>query len=339
MSGAFTYLKSPYKSLIDHIFLSANMSKYASEDDFFIVARDKVVSRFVKDTSEHLPIAMRLSLSKIQDMEKGENLSSDSVIDDEFSQMLSSVGLSSPKHSHDSSSLRKISDRVEAEGVTERIPEWPSLSWQVSGLTKSHFFTRNTNSFKRIMNYVNEQLKVQYGAGANILTLKDIVVLLMAEAGVSSSGIMDPNFIHSNGEYGFFPLPNNIDYWVGTGAPEYNKPMSVDTNIRYYLAYLGQLKNKPVRNVSGLVLYPGLFEQHGIAGNTERAAKLLAGIVHGYFWEGNFSDKIVPINKILNGYSADKPLDQIMADTAYAHAGKTLMVNRQKNINSGLALV
>lgn len=339
MNGAFTYLKSPYKSLIDHIFLSANMSKYASEDDFFIVARDKVVSRFVKDTSDHLPIAMRLSLSKIQDIEKGGNLSSDSMIDDEFSQMLSSVGLKPSVQNNNPDFSGSNDDQIEAVVTTEKISEWPSLNWQVSGLTKSRFFTRNTNSFKRTMNYVNAHLKVQYGAGANILTLKDIAVLLMAEAGVSSSGIMDPNFIHSNGEYGFFPLPNNIDYWVGTGAPEYNKPMSVDTNIRYYLAYLGQLKNKPVRNVSGLVLYPGLFEQHGIVGNTERAAKLLAGIVHGYFWEGNFSDEFVPINKILNGYSADKPLDQIMADTAYVHAGKTLMVNRQKNINSGLALV
>lgn len=63
-NGAFTYLKSPYKSLIDNIFLSPNMKHTFGDDDFLVVARDREIGDFVKAVSDHRPIMIRLSLRK-----------------------------------------------------------------------------------------------------------------------------------------------------------------------------------------------------------------------------------------------------------------------------------
>jgi DNA/RNA endonuclease G (NUC1)/V8-like Glu-specific endopeptidase/endonuclease/exonuclease/phosphatase family metal-dependent hydrolase len=59
--GAFTYLKSPHKSLIDHIFVSPNLSEKYGEDDFFIVAADQTFPEFLSRLSDHRPIVLRMS--------------------------------------------------------------------------------------------------------------------------------------------------------------------------------------------------------------------------------------------------------------------------------------
>lgn len=61
--GAFTYLKSPYKSLIDNIFLSPNLARTYGAEEFMIVARDREIGDFVKTISDHRPIMVRLSLA------------------------------------------------------------------------------------------------------------------------------------------------------------------------------------------------------------------------------------------------------------------------------------
>lgn len=53
-----TYVKSPYKSLIDHMFVSPNL--VPSDSDFVIVALDRKIDRFL-DISDHRPILMRLA--------------------------------------------------------------------------------------------------------------------------------------------------------------------------------------------------------------------------------------------------------------------------------------
>jgi len=58
--GAFTYLKSP-RSLIDHIYLSANLCRTFGPNDFFIVARDHDIPDYVKRVSDHRPVLVRLS--------------------------------------------------------------------------------------------------------------------------------------------------------------------------------------------------------------------------------------------------------------------------------------
>lgn len=61
-AGQFTYVKAPFKSLIDHVFLSPTMAKLHTSDDFFIVAHDeRDLSAFLK-VSDHRPVLVRLSL-------------------------------------------------------------------------------------------------------------------------------------------------------------------------------------------------------------------------------------------------------------------------------------
>lgn len=69
--GAFTYIASP-NSLIDHIYLSPGLSSAFGEDDFFIVARDKTMDGFLKNASDHRPIALRLSLQDEPSLVQGE---------------------------------------------------------------------------------------------------------------------------------------------------------------------------------------------------------------------------------------------------------------------------
>jgi endonuclease/exonuclease/phosphatase family metal-dependent hydrolase len=60
-AGAFTYVKKP-KSLIDHIFLSANLAKTHGDSSFFVVAHDKTIPDYVQKMSDHRPVLVRLSL-------------------------------------------------------------------------------------------------------------------------------------------------------------------------------------------------------------------------------------------------------------------------------------
>ncbi|BCH35610.1 hypothetical protein MesoLjLc_75400 [Mesorhizobium sp. L-8-10] len=60
--GAFTYLKSPFKSFIDNIFLSPNLKHTFGDDEFLVVARDREIGDFVKTVSDHRPIMIRLAL-------------------------------------------------------------------------------------------------------------------------------------------------------------------------------------------------------------------------------------------------------------------------------------
>ncbi|MDX0679879.1 hypothetical protein GOD41_30595 [Sinorhizobium medicae] len=55
-----TYVKAPFKSLIDHIFVSPNL--VPGDGDFMIVALDRSIDRFL-EVSDHRPILMRLSAS------------------------------------------------------------------------------------------------------------------------------------------------------------------------------------------------------------------------------------------------------------------------------------
>lgn len=61
-AGALTYLKSP-KSLIDNIFLSPDVKRTTGGANFFIVAKEKSLDKFVKQVSDHRPIVLRISLA------------------------------------------------------------------------------------------------------------------------------------------------------------------------------------------------------------------------------------------------------------------------------------
>lgn len=58
-----TYVKAPFKSLIDHIFISPNL--VPDGRDFMIVALDRTMDRFL-EVSDHRPILLRLTMSAAQ---------------------------------------------------------------------------------------------------------------------------------------------------------------------------------------------------------------------------------------------------------------------------------
>lgn len=157
-------------------------------------------------------------------------------------------------------------------------------------------------------------------------------MITFAEAGLRASGV-DPDFRHSNGEIGLYPLPENIAFWIGADAPSWNRPMSIERNIESYALYLGQIRNKAVATIGGRSLYRDLFRAPGIAGAPERQARLLAGIVHGYFVSRNYRSRSVPFDRILRGFASDEPVGRILASTGYVHDGTSILANRQHNID------
>lgn len=305
-AGAITYVKAPYASLIDNIFLSANMAATADANDFFIVAQDKVVDKYVQDISDHRPLALRLSLGTPQEGAHAETKDADAT----FADMLHAAGIMAAR---------------------------PTETWQTDRLNKAQFLKRNEALLRALIERVNIRLRAGYGRPERQLTQVDFWVLFYTEAGLTASGHVDPGFVHSAGEHGILPLPSNIHDWVGAQAPAWNRPMSLEDNLLNFSLYLGALKNKPAVPWRGGHLYASLFDGPGI---TDRiAAKLLAGIVHGYFVSGNYTSQPVPIDSILQGYRNVLPVDRIMAGTSYRHAGKPLMRNRQANIDAALDLM
>jgi len=322
-NGAFTYLKAPYKSMIDNIFVSDSMSRFASEDDFYIIETDRKVTKFIRDTSDHYPIALRLSLSDLPDLPESvrETMrgSARPNASNAFARLLSRAG------------IQRQQRRVKIESVSSS----PASNWVFEGRDKLRFFQENRTRFRAAIDDVNTAMADQIEDTLQPLSLTDVAVVYMAEAGIRD-GVIAADFVHSNGEVGLFPLPSNISFWVGNDAPAFDRPMPLDVNIHAYLSYLFALRNKTVKTSNGVPLYPGLFREEGIVGHSEKEAKLLAGIVHGYFWRGNFSTGNVPFGQILAGYAMDLPVDQIMVNTDYVHAGKLLMTNRQQNIDLAL---
>lgn len=80
-----TYVKAPYKSLIDHVFVSQNL--VPEQDDFMIVALDRTIERFL-DVSDHRPILLRLTASNPEaansDVARAEATAGTSLTDEEL---------------------------------------------------------------------------------------------------------------------------------------------------------------------------------------------------------------------------------------------------------------
>lgn len=202
-------------------------------------------------------------------------------------------------------------------------------------LSKQQFLETNADAFDAELGYINSLLDAQYQGNARDVTKYDLWVLLNCEAGLSN-GYVDPHYRHSEGERGLFPLPSNIKYWNGSDAPDWNRPMPLDVNIRQFLIYLGQLKNKVVTTRRGYSIYSGLFEVDGIADNPVIEARVLAGGVHGYFSNARYADRNAPIQVLLKSYSDEVSLFEMMKTTKYLHAGKELLRNRENNIEQAI---
>lgn len=224
------------------------------------------------------------------------------------------------------------SGRVVASHVA---PAESPFRFEAEGLTKEQFFQRNAAELDRLVAAVNGRLEKEHESGFKTVTRQDVRVLIHCEAGLRG-GKMDPDHRHSAGERGLLPLPENVRFWNGGDAPPWDRPMPLARNLEHFILYLGQLKNKPVARSGSRWLYRDLFLESGIAGNAAREARLLAGVVHGYFYRGNYHDGKVPISLLLDGYRKELPLAAMMAGTNYVHAGKPLMAGRERNIEEAL---
>lgn len=213
----------------------------------------------------------------------------------------------------------------------------PSLA--AGNRTKARFLSDNKAVLLGMIDTVNQMLATQYRDAVVGLSQTDFWVLFNSEAGLRSGGNIDVEHKHSEGERGLLPLPSNVAFWNGSSAPDPNAPMPVETNVHHFMSYLGQLKNKSVRTEDGFTFYRGAFQEPKIRGNVLREARMLSGIVHGYLYFANFSDRKVPVESILNGFAADKSIPAIMDNTTYVHAGKSILVNREKNIQEAVAMV
>ncbi|HEY5751975.1 MAG TPA: N-acetylmuramoyl-L-alanine amidase [Chthoniobacterales bacterium] len=207
------------------------------------------------------------------------------------------------------------------------------------GLGKEKFLSTNEAALLGIIQAVNAMLKAKYGASFLPLTKEDAWVLLYCEAGLKGNGLVDPDHRHSEGERGLLPLPENVRFWNGPDAPVWNKPMPLARNVEHFFLYLGNLKNKEVTAVGLRHLYGDLFRTEGIAGDGARDARLLAGVVHGYFYSATYRNRSVPFDHLLNGFKSDTPLSALMAGTRYIHAGTSIIRGREKNVDTALGLV
>lgn len=60
-NGEISYVKSPFKSMIDHIFLSPNLAQQYGEDSFVVVAAERTFPDYISKISDHRPVLMRMS--------------------------------------------------------------------------------------------------------------------------------------------------------------------------------------------------------------------------------------------------------------------------------------
>lgn len=131
-----TYVKAPFKSLIDHIFVSKNL--VPTNEDFVIVALDRNMERFL-DISDHRPILMRLTAGDAPSAHPTDSLP---LTDDEFGRI--SHGL---RRTGQGGSVRlddvvaRLSDRSvyydAAADQTARQNYWASVSPKTSDFTRS----------------------------------------------------------------------------------------------------------------------------------------------------------------------------------------------------------
>jgi len=218
--------------------------------------------------------------------------------------------------------------------VSQVVPRSESFQFLSTNLSKKAFLERNDAELMRLIGAINNTLQGAYSGAICQLTRQDVWVLINCEAGLRN-GVVDPDHRHSLGERGLLPLPSNIKDWNGPTAPARDRPMPLATNIEQFCLYLGHLKNKDVGGPPRR-LYKSLFRLDKIHDNPVRQAKLLAGVVHGYFYSGTYRPGPVPFDYLISGYQRDVGLAKLMKDTKYVHAGKVLMEGREKNIDEAL---
>ncbi len=210
-----------------------------------------------------------------------------------------------------------------------------------SGLGKEQFLENNWAELQRMVLRINAKLQTQY-PNLRVLTTADVVLCLYAEMGIQPGGTVNPTATHSNGERGLVPLPENISYWIGNDAPAWDTLHSIEDNVFAFTSYLGQLKNKEVRQSEGRTLYRDLFLHPDIVNQFLPEARVVAGIIHGYFFSGAYTEgSTVPFDAILQGLADGTPLPSILEGTGYKHATPErifVLEGRQQNLDEASVL-
>jgi N-acetylmuramoyl-L-alanine amidase len=243
---------------------------------------------------------------------------------------------------HLQSIAKALASGIEAftgKAVAPIVPEAVDISAVAlvhRNLDKFEFLRRNDAAIGTLLDRVGELLIERYGTDAVPVTREDVWVITNCEGGITSSGKINPRFVHSEGEVGLYPLPSNIQFWNGKNAPPFNRETPIETNAFHYYLYLGHLKNRSLKTVGTHRLYRDLFRSTARGNAAVRNAKILAGVVHGYFFSGAYRDRKVPLQHLLDGYARDVNIGDLMRATTFKHGQTNIVANRARNIDAAL---
>lgn len=306
--GGFSYLRGQ-QSILSHLFVPAGTEAIGDDAGMVTVVERAFQGRFAGSLTGEVPYGIRMSL-----------------FDEETSRDLE---LTNAK--------LKLNENEQAKAYARPEFENNPSNWQWEGLGKKAFMQNNHARFVTLLHGVNTTLTMRYDSAAIPLSLLDLYILIYCEAGFKN-GVIHADASHSLGERGLLPLPSNLFFWIGDGAPSHDQLLTLPENVAYYAHYLGAVKNKSVRQSPFGKLYRDLFRSPKIAGHKGRQAKLLAGIIHGYFLDGNYGgQKTAPFKRLLDGYAVDRHIDAMLKGTGYVHDGTSILKNRQANIDAAIA--
>jgi hypothetical protein len=300
--GGFSYLRRK-DTILSQIFVPERTELMGSDDGVVTTVPHVFQDRYVDDLTSKAPYGIRISLMNE-----------------------ASVG------DRDRTDVYLANARARP-GAAPQV-ESAAADWKWRGLNKLAFMRENGPAMRNLLAHVNNRLTTEYGHGTLPLTMLDLYVLIYCEAGYRD-GQMDPAAHHSLGERGLLPLPNNLNFWLGRPAPPHDLALPLQQNVSLYAEYLGQLKNKSVRVTSHGALYRDLFKTPGLVESLRRQARLLAGIVHGYFLTMNYRGGRQPdIPGLIASYIDDVSIPDMLAGSGYVHDGTTILANRQANVDA-----
>ncbi len=193
-------------------------------------------------------------------------------------------------------------------------------------INKRTFLERNSQELSRLLDFVNHELAKEHGRSIRPITRLEYWLVFNCEASLAGRD-------HDEGEKGVLPLPSNIMDWNGPSSPAWDSPMSIERNLFHYALYIGQIKNK--RMMPGVRLYAHLFELPPFNGNITRTAKLVAGIIHGYFGSSAYNANRPSHDALVEAYARDQELPAMLAGSGFKKLGALL--GRQGNIEEALA--
>lgn len=208
------------------------------------------------------------------------------------------------------------------------------MQYHIEGKTKFAFLTEYRESLQSDISGINAELSEKYASDFIPVSEADAWILFNCEAGLKSDGTLWERYPHNEGEFGVLPLPDNIRFWNGEDAPDWNKPMSIEVNLRQFLRYLGNVKNKLVATRGNHRYHMGAFRYPGIADDPLKQAKVLAGVIHGYFEKRRYNNNRVPLDFLITNYAEDTDLAEFMLQTSYVHAVRrpAVLRGRARNI-------